>query len=561
MVRTHRIRIASALPFLDWLPKYEKSFFRADLVAGITLAAYAIPVAVAYSSLAGLPPQAGLYSYLIGGIVYALFGTSRQLAVGPTSAISILIGSVLATAASGDPTRQTHLAMGAAVLAGLVGIAAWALRLGNITHFISETVLSGFKVGAGLVIASTQLPKLFGIGADGHSFFSRMASLFAHLTDAHVPTLSIGLGALAILILGDRLLPRRPVALFVVIGAIALMSWSPIEGVKVVGPIPRGLPQIEWPVVRWGEVDELLGLSMACFLLAYVESISVVRTFAAKHKYVSDADQELLALGMVNFTAGITHGYPLAGGMSQSAVNDNAGAQTPCSLAFASCGIGVALLFLTGFLRELPDAVLAAIVLVAVSGLIRPREIRRLYRVSKPEFRIALVATIGVLAFGILKGILLASIFSILALLRRAAHPRIVTLGRLPNTEQFVDMARYPEGKQVPGVLVLRVESGLFYFNVHNVKADVIDRLRQQEYSYVLVLDLSSSPNIDSAGAQMLSELSNEVAELGVSLAVAEVHANVVDILNAEGLQEQVRGSDRPMTIQALLEQPRRRIA
>jgi high affinity sulfate transporter 1 len=526
------------------------------LVAGLTLAAYAIPVAVAYASLAGLPPQSGLYCYLVGGVVYFVFGTCRQLAIGPTSAISILIGSGLATVAAGDMNRQMHLAMGVAVLAGFIGIAAWALRLGNITNFVSETVLSGFKVGAGLVIASTQLPKLFGISSSGgHNFFSRVTSLFLHFGEIHWPTLIIGAGALAVLILGARLFPHRPIALVVVIASIALMTFLPVAGIKTVGAIPEGLPRFAWPVVHWTEVDDLLGLALACFLLSYVESISVARTFSAKHGYPIDADHELLAIGTANLVAGIAQGYPLAGGMSQSAVNESAGARTPLSLVIASGGIAAILLFFTRLLRNLPDPVLAAIVLMAVAGLIRPRELRHLYRVSKSEFRIAVLATVGVLAFGILKGVLLASIFSILLMLSRASHPRIITLKRLPNSERFVDGTRYPESKEVPRVLVLRIESGLFYFNAHNVKSEVLKRVRQQGNVEVLVIDLSTSPNIDCAGTRMLSELNQELPKAGASLVLAEAHGDVRDLLYSEGLQNEIRGVDQRTTISALIEQ------
>jgi high affinity sulfate transporter 1 len=543
-----------------WLPQYQRSRLRPDIVAGLTLAAYAIPVAVAYASLAGLPPQAGLYCYLVGGIVYAVFGTSRQLAIGPTSAISILIGSVVGTLSAGDPLRQSHLAAAAALLAGVVGIIAWAARLGSISNFVSETVLSGFKVGAGLVIASTQLPKLFGISSGGKNFFTRIVELFRHLPDTNVATLGVGLAALVLLILGERLFPRRPIALFVVVISIVAMLYSPLAtlGVKTVGNIPRGLPKFSWPMVQWSEVDDLLGLALACFLLSYVESISVVRTFSRKHAYPISADQELLALGAVNFVAGAGQGYPLAGGMSQSAVNEKAGARTPMALVVASSGIAAVLLFLTGMMRNLPDPVLAAIVLIAIGGLMHPKELRHLYRVSKMEFRVATVAMVGVLAFGILKGVLLASVFSILLLLKRASRPRIAVLHRLPEIDRFVDSARYPESEAVPNVLVLRVESGLFYFNAQNVQSAVLERMRQQGAVEMVIIDLSTSPNIDLAGMRLLSELDEQVAQAGASLALADVHGEVRDLLCTEGLGGRIPGVAQRMRIAALIEQKKR---
>jgi sulfate permease, SulP family len=226
-----------------------------------------------------------------------------------------LIGSTIGALAAGDPQRQVHLAAGVGILAGVIGLICWLLRLGNLANFVSETILSGFKVGAGLVIASTQLPKLFGVTSGGDNFFQRIVQLVKHLPETHWPTLMVGAGALVLLILGERFLPSRPIALFVVAISIAVMTWVPLasQGVKIVGAIPQGLPSLGWPLVQWNEVDELLGVALACFLLSYVESISTVRTFAVKHGYPIDADQELLALGAANFAAGFGGGYPLAG--------------------------------------------------------------------------------------------------------------------------------------------------------------------------------------------------------------------------------------------------------
>lgn len=253
-------------------------------------------------------------------------------------------------------------------------------------------------------------------------------------------------------------------------------------GVKTVGTMPRGLPHLGWPVMEWSEIDNLLVVSVACFLLSYVESISVVRTFALKHDYPISADQELLALGAANLVAGVGQGYPVAGGMSQSAVNEKEGAQTPLALVFASVSLGTILLLLTGLMRNLPQPVLAAVVLIAVGGLIKPSELRHLGQVSKLEFRVAMVAMVGVLFFGILKGVLLAAFLSILVLLKRASHPRIAVLGRLAGTDRFVDISRYAGSEQIPGTLVVRVESGLFYFNAYfnaeNVRAEILDYVR-----------------------------------------------------------------------------------
>lgn len=536
-------RLASVLPILTWLPGYRRSWLGEDCVAGITLAAYAIPVSIAYASLAGLPSQAGLYCYLVGGIAYAVIGTSRQIAVGPTSAISILIASAIGAMAVGDPIHQWHLAMFAAILAGVIGVTAWLLKLGGIVSFVSETILSGFKVGAGLVIATTQLPKLFGVSSGGSDFFSRIIDLVRHLGDINMPSLGVGVVCLALLILGERFLPGRPVVLGVVILSIVVMSLAPLEasGVKTVGTIPSGLPKPGWPDVRLRDTDGLLGLALACFLLSYIESISVARTFGLKHRYPVDPNQELLALGVSNFAAGVASGYPLAGGMSQSAVNENAGARTPLALVFASCTIGIVLLFLTGLMSSLPQPVLAAVVLVAVKDLIRIKELRHYLRVSRIEFNVAMAAVVGVLLFGILKGILLAAIFSILLLLKQASRPRVSILGRFPGTDRFGDVSRYPETEQVPGVLALRVEAAFLYFNSQNILEEIV-RLAGEQQPPVsrVVIDLSSSPNFDLAGIRMLQVLHERLADSKIALNLAEMHGTVRDLLEAEGLHPQL---------------------
>jgi MFS superfamily sulfate permease-like transporter len=298
--------------------------------------------------------------------------------------------------------------------------------------------------------------------------------------------------------------------------------------------------------VRLRDTDGLLGLALACFLLSYIESISVARTFGLKHRYPINPNQELLALGVANFASGVASGYPLAGGMSQSAVNEKAGARTPLALVFASCTIGVVLLFLTGLMGNLPQPVLAAVVLMAVKDLIRFKDLRYYLRVSRVEFNVALAAVVGVLLFGILKGILLAAIFSVLLLLKQASRPRITVLGRFPGSNRFGEVSRYPETEPVPGVLALRVEAAFLYFNSHNILEEIV-RLTGEQQSPVsrVVIDLSTSPNVDLAGARMLAELHERLADSGVTLSLAEMHSTVRDLLEADGLLQDLAGSGR----------------
>jgi high affinity sulfate transporter 1 len=394
----------SWLPIAGWLPQYPLAWLRSDLVAGVTLAAYAVPVSLAYAGLAGLPPQTGLYCYLLAGLGYALFGSSRHLAIGPTSAISLLLGVTLAGLAAGDPARQATLASLTALIVAVVFALAWLLRLSVLVNFISESILAGFKAGAALVIASTQLPKLFGVRGGGDDFFQRLGQLVEQVPGTSLPTLAVGAGAILALVLGERFLPGRPVALGVVLLALVGASLGRIEqrGVKVVGPLPAGLPHFQVAgaglgVVRTEELRQLTRLAFACFLLAYIESVSAARTFALRHRYAVDARQEFLGLGAANLLVGLWQGFPVAGGLSQSAVNEKAGARTPLSLVVAAAVIALVLLFFTGLFQSLPEAVLAAIVLVAVRGLIDLRELRYLWHASRIDFAAAGVALVGVL--------------------------------------------------------------------------------------------------------------------------------------------------------------------
>jgi high affinity sulfate transporter 1 len=533
----------AAFPPAQWFPAYQAHWLRHDAIAGVTLAAYGIPVSLAYASLAGLPPQYGIYCYLVGGLFYALFGSSRQLAIGPTSAISMLVGVTVAGMAGGDPGRWADIAaLTALVIAGMC-LLAWLLRLSSLVNFISETILLGFKAGAALTIAMTQLPKLFGVTGGGEHFFERIVILWGQLPETNFVVLTFGVIALALLLLGEKFLPGRPVALLVVVVSIVALSVTPLAelGFKIVGELPQGLPDFRLPELRVRDVDGVLPLAFACLLLAYVESVSAARALAQAHRYEIDARQELLALGAANLGAAFFQAYPVAGGLSQSSVNDKAGARTPLALVFASITIGLCLLYLTGMLRNLPNVVLAAIVLVAVKGLINVRELRHVWRVSRFEFAVSMVAFAAVLLLGILKGVMVAVLVSLLLIIRRAAHPHVAVLGRIPGTRRYSDVERNPDNVTVPGALLFRVEASLLYFNVEHVREVVWQKIRSAaEPPKLVVCNLSTSPYVDLAGARMLAKLHEDLAAAGIRLRLVGAHASVRDILRAEGLEERV---------------------
>ncbi|MGE5421465.1 MAG: SulP family inorganic anion transporter, partial [Chloroflexota bacterium] len=316
------------IPSLSWIKEYSLKLLGNDSIAGVTLAAYAIPVSLAYATLAGLPPQYGVYGYLIGGIFYALLGTGRQLAVGPTSAISMLIGVTLSTLAGGDVQRWIGLAsLSAFVFAGM-SILAYVLRLSSIINFISETVLVGFKAGAAIAIGLSQLPKLFGVPGGGTTSFERLSILIRQLPDTNLVVFVFGLIAITLMITGIRLFPGKPVSIVIVILSILAISFTALGsmGFKTVGVIPSGLPELHVPQFNLEDVGKILPLAFACFLLAYIESVSAAKTLAQQNGYDIDSRQELLALGVANLATAFGQGYPVSGGLSQSAVNEKAGA-------------------------------------------------------------------------------------------------------------------------------------------------------------------------------------------------------------------------------------------
>ncbi len=534
-------------PPAQWLSTYERRWLRADVVAGITLAAYAIPVSLAYAGLAGLPPQVGIYGYLLGGLGYALFGSSRHLAVGPTSAISLMVGGTIGQMAAGDAALYGQFATQAGFELASMSLLAWLLRLSTLTSFISETVLLGFKAGAGLTIASTQLAALFGVPGGGDHFFVRVLTVGKQLDGLNPVTTAVGFVALALLLVGERRLPGRPVALMVVALSILAVSLTPLgAGLTLVGNVPSGLPTLGLPALRPREVDGVIALAFGCLLLAYIEGVSAARTFAVKHDYPLDARQELLGLGVANLLVAFGGGYPVAGGLSQSAVNEKAGARTPLALVFASMSLALCLVFLSDLVQNLPKAVLAAIVLVAVKGLVDVREIARLRQVSRFEFWVAMVAFVAVLLEGVLRGVLFAALVSILMLLRRAADPHVAFLGRIPGTRRFSDLERHPDNERVAGVLAFRVEASLLYFNAENVMRAVLDELHHAGSAVQLVVcDLSTSPFVDLAGARMLESLSTELGKHNVRLRVTDARAAARDLLRAQGVDEKVGGINR----------------
>jgi high affinity sulfate transporter 1 len=518
-----------------WFRSYDGAWLRADLVAGVTLAAYLLPAGIGDASLAGLPPEAGLYACLFGGLVFWLFCSSRHTAVTVTSAISLLVGATLGDLSGGDPARHAALAACTALIVALLALLAWAVRAGALVNFFSETVLVGFKCGVAFFLASTQLPKLFGFGgAHGGDFWDRMSHFFHGLGQTNAASLLLGLVALAVLLLGKTVLKHRPVALFVVVGGILAARWFDLDerGVAMLGEVPQGLPALGLPGVSRADINVVFPLALACFVLAAVETTAIGRMFGAKHGYRLDASQEFLAIGAANLAAGLGRSFPVSGGMSQSLVNETGGARTPLSGLVAALITLLVVVFFTGLLRHLPQPVLAAIVLVAVTGLVQVHALRHIWKFSRQEFAVAMAALAGVLGSGLLNGVLLGVLISIVLLLGRASRPRVVEIGRVPGTGYFADLVRHPENERVPDVLVVRSEGALLYFNVDHVRDRLAALLAERATPpRLIVLFMGSVPHVDLAGAELLLELRAHYRKAGIEFRLAEVHGPVREAL------------------------------
>jgi high affinity sulfate transporter 1 len=556
MSRNLTSRLAEIVPAIGWLRSYQLSWLRGDVVAGITLAAYLMPAGIGDASLAGLPPEAGLYACLFSGLVFWLFTSSRQTTVTVTSAISLLVGSTLGPLAAGDPARYAAMASTTALMVAALALIARLFRAGAVVNFISESVLIGFKCGVALYLASSQLPKLCGIKGGHGDFWEKSADFIKHAGDTNPASLVMGVAALALLFLCKRFFPRVPAALVVVLAGLLLGANLDLagRGVKMLGEVPQGLPDFGVGGLNRSDLNTLLPLAMACFLLGSVETAAIGRMFARKHEYRLDSNQEFLALAGANLAAGLGQGFPTSGGMSQSLVNESSGARTPLSGFISSLLILVVILFLSGMLKHLPQPVLAAIVLVAVTGLFNFAALKRMWSFSRGEFAVAIAALLGVLGSGLLVGVLIGAVLSLLLLLRRAMQPPTTELGRVPGTSYFADRIRHPNNERIPGVFIFRCDGGLLYFNVDHVRDRFLELLDQRDDEVKLaIFFLGTVPVVDMAGLEFLTELQETLHKRGIKLRLAEARSSVRETLRRGGFEQHYGPIEADQTVATIL--------
>jgi SulP family sulfate permease len=528
------------VPISFWLASYEKGFLAADIVAALTVWALMVPESMAYASLAGMPPETGLYAALVAPLAYAIFGTSRQLNVGPSSTVAVLSFSIVAGLAVGaDASTFYALTAGLALLTGAFFVVAGLAKLGFLADFMSRPVLDGFIVGLAMTIAAGQLHKLFGIHETGDNFFGDIAAVVTNLDEAVLVTMAVGFGSLAFLFILEKVMPRIPAALLVTFVAIIIVSALELteQGVEVIGEIPAGLPSLEWPDISLAQWVSLIPGALAIVVVGFAESIAAARTYARKHDYVVDADQEMIALGASNLATGLVGSFVVDGSLSKTAAADQAAQKSQFASLALTAAVFFTILFLTGLFENLPEATLGAIVIHAVWHLIDLEKVGRYWRIRRDDFWAGFAALLGVLVFGLLVGLLTAVSVSFLLLLARVSRPRWAILGRTLDEESddvaFQDVETHPDAETFPGLLIIRFDADLFFANA-NIFADSVRATvdAADPRPDVILLDAESISDIDSTAMSIVQDLSDELDKEGIEVWLARLKTTVHSFVN-----------------------------
>ena len=548
---TSRRGIASFFPILGWLPTYNRSWLRPDIIAGITVTALLVPEGMAYAELAGMPPETIFYAAPAALLLYAIFGTSRQLVVVVSSVQAVMSFSIVSALAPPETPEFIVLTTALAITAGFVAILAGLLRLGRIAQFFSASVLAGFVSGLAIVVAVKQLPKIFGIESAGGNVWERLYDLIIHLPETHMLTLVVGLSTIAVMLLLEHYFHRIPAALVAMIFGIVVSAVFGLSelGVHVVGEVPSGLAPPKLPGITIDQWLSLIPGALALSLVVFAEAIGPARGFATKYRYGINPDQELIGLGAANVGAGLFQGFPIGSSLSKTAANDAAGAKSQMSGIVAAGLTILVALFLTPLFRDLPEATLAAIVVVAVSGMFKWREMLRLYKLRRVDFALALVTFLAVLTFEeALLALLLAVVLSLLALVWRTSQGRLSELGLVPGTLRFEEVgaaaagaaAAGAEATPIAGLLIFAPEESLFFANADTVRVQITNRLAANAAAAAapvgrVVLDLELTNELDVPSADMVKELHDDLDAAGVELLLARVRPAVRDLLDRSG--------------------------
>ena len=534
-------------PGLTRLRRYQRSWLRGDVLAGITVAAYLVPQVMAYAEVAGLPAVVGLWAIVGPLLVYAVVGSSRQLSVGPESTTALMTAVAVGSVAGNDPAQHAALAAALAVIVGAFCIVGWLGRLGFLADLLSKPVLVGYMAGIAVIMVITQLDKLLGISTESDTVLGEAWQAITHLDDAHGPTVVLGLTVLVVLLAGSRRYPRAPVPLIGMLLAAAAVAVFDLQdhGIKVIGEVPSGLPSPAIPDVSGSDITAMLLPAVGVAVVGYSDNVLTGRAFAVRNNYRIDNNQELFALGAANVASGLTQGFPVSSSGSRTVIGDSLGSRSQLYSLVALAFVLATLLFLGPLLSSFPSAALGAIVVYAATRLVEVGEFRRLARFRRSEFALAAATTIAVLVLDVLYGVLVAIALSILDLLRRVARPHDGILGYAPGVAGMHDMDDYADAKPVPGLVVYRYDSPLFFANVEDFKRRALASVdTAPEPVEWFLLNAEANVLVDLTAVDTLDELREELDRRGVVFAMARVKQDLRNDLEAAGFLHRM-GEDR----------------
>lgn len=534
-------RVAAIMPGMRWMRSYQRAWLWRDLLAGVSMAAVIVPLAMAYGQLSGLPPIVGIYASLLPLVAYSLFGTSKHLIIGPDASTTALMVTVIAPLAGGNVARFAALAGTLALLVGVLFVAAGVMRLGFIADFLSKPILIGYMNGLSLTVVASQLGKLSGIQIGATSFLGQVGEFLGKFGQVHWPTFLLGLVVLIFLVVLHSVAPQAPGPIIAIVGAtvLTIMLHLDAQGVVTLGYLTPGLPAIRIPQFSLRDVGTLSSEAAGIALLIFSDTILNARTFARRGGYQVDVQRELIALGMANAAAGISGGYPVSASGARTAINESLGSKSQLSGLVAAVVLALILVGFTSLLGSFPVTALGAILISVMVGLLDIATMRQLYRQHMTEFLIALVTLIGVLLAGLIQGIVIAVLLSFLFLLFRAVRPHDAVLGRVEGIEGYHDVEDYPTGETIPGLIVYRFDAPLFFANAQQLKARALSLVASASPAAKwFLLDAEAITDLDSTAAETLHELDEELGGRGVTLVLARAKGPLRERLARTGLAQ-----------------------
>lgn len=548
------------LPILGWLPKYNKAWLVGDILAGLSVWALMVPQSLGYAGISEVPVQYGLYAAAIALLVYPLFTTSRHVVTGPSSTISAVTGSAVLLATTSGSPEAVQLVAAITLLAGLLYILLAVLKMGWISNFLSESVLTGFIFGIGIDVVIGQLKKITGSPQSGDTAWQKLLSWIQGLPEANIYTLILGVSLIIVLVLLHRYAPKVPGALVAVvlgIGAAVLFNLADL-GVALTGPVPSGLPSFVLPSLAFirQNLAVILPAAVGVMLVGFSESLAAARQYAAKYHYDIDVDQEMFAQGMANASSGFFQGINVDGSLSKSALNDSSGGRSQVASLAQGVFVILTLLFLAPLFANLPQAALGAIVITAVVfGLFKVKEMRRLARLSRTEFWLAMAALLGVLSVGTLAGVFIGVLLSLLWLIWRTSHPGIPVLGRLPDGKAYHSLENYPNALTIPGVVIIRFDGPLFFATVNSLLLRIRELTRDVDPPVkAIILDMESTNLVDLQGSDELQEVARELQELGIAFYLSRVKISIQKILVNNGILDTIPQENFSTSVEAAVE-------